>query len=279
MSINFNRNKTQEKYELILGINTPEELSANKDKFKDYSLNDRDVNSLKPLLEQDALDFFNSAVISFSEGIDSIYLRRFSWATVKLYYSIFYLLRASLACSDIALLRNRSMYRLKLKAGEKPYTTGNKKYNSTHSGTIAHYIDYFSGSDVLLSNRIDDKDVYQWMEEAREIINYRDVTFRDPECLEIWTRYREALDNDDLNVLLEKIQNDDSYVYCFQEEYAVVAIPIKRMQHTIKDMSDSGLLSLFQMDRIEYLETILKSEDRKIHLLENIKNNNIKAIS
>ena len=270
MSISFNRNRTQEKYESILGITIPEELSANKGIFKEHCLSDADIDLLKPLLKKDALDFFYNAVISFSEGIDSIYLKRFSWATVKLYYSVFYLLRTSMACKNIALLRNHSMYRLRLKRGEKPYTTGNKKYNSTHSGTIAHYKDVFAGSDILLSNKIDDMDAYQWMEEAREIINYRDVSFRDPECLEIWVKYKESLDNGELGILFDKIQNDTSYVFCFQEEYAIVAIPIKRLQQTIADMSSCGLLKQFQITKKEYFETIIKSEYRNLHLIDDI---------
>ena len=190
MSISFNRNRTQENYELC----------------------HQDVDVLKPLLRKDALDYFNNAVISFSEGIDSIYLKRFSWATVKLYYSVFYLLRASMACHGFALLRNYSMYRLKLKAGEKPYTKGKKMYNSTHSGTIAHYKDVFSGADKLLTNKIDDIDVYKWLENVREIVNYREVSFRDPDCLDIWLKYKEALDKGELGILLDSIQNDNSYI-------------------------------------------------------------------
>lgn len=271
MSINFNRNRTQEKYEEILEITSTGELVSNKEKFKNYTLCNSDVEVLKPLLRRDALDYFNNAVISFSEGIDSIYLKRFSWATVKLYYSVFYMLRASMACNGFALLRNHSMYRLKLQTDEKPYATGNRKYNSTHSGTIAHYKEVFSGSDVLLTNKIDDTDVYQWLENVREIVNYRDVSFRDPECLDIWGVYKKALDNGDLGTLLDSIQNDVSYIYCFQEEYAVVAIPVKRMQQTIADMSNCGLLNLFQKSKIEYLETVIKSDSRRLHLMDEIK--------
>lgn len=270
MSIDFSRNRTQERYESILGISTPEELKKNKGLFEGHSLSDSDVALLKPLLEQDALDFFNNAIISFSEGIDSIYSKRFSWATVKLYYSVFYLLRTSMACNNVALLRNRKMYRLRLKKGEKPYGTGNKKYNSTHSGTIAHYKDIFSGSDMLLTNKIDDIDAYQWMENARDIVNYRDISFRDPECLEIWTKYNESLDSGKLDILFNKIQCDISYSFCFQEEYAVVAIPIKRLQQTIMDMANIGLLKEFQLIRKGYIEKIIKCKDRNLHFLDDI---------
>lgn len=242
MSINFKRNRTQEKYESLIGISSVEELVQNKQIFKDHVLSREEANQLKISLQQDAMDFFYSAVVSFSEGIDAIFLKRFSWATVKLYYSIFYLLRTSMACSGYALLRNCSMYRLKLAMGEKPFGTNNKKYNSTHGGTISHYKDVFAGTDILLTNLIDDVDVYQWMENIRDIVNYREVGFEEPECLDIWEKYKEAIEANSLPDLLELLINDSQYIYCFQEEYAVVAIPIKRMQQTITDLANNGLL-------------------------------------
>ena len=84
MSINFKRNRTQQKYESILGISSVEELVQNKQNFKTHVLSREEANQLKVLLQQDAIDFFYSAVVSFSEGIDAIYLKRYSWATVKI---------------------------------------------------------------------------------------------------------------------------------------------------------------------------------------------------
>lgn len=270
MSINFKRNRTQQKYESILGISSVEELVQNKQNFKTHVLSREEANQLKVLLQQDAIDFFYSAVVSFSEGIDAIYLKRYSWATVKFYYSIFYLLRTSMACSGYALLRNCSMYRLKVAAGEMPYGTNNKKYNSTHGGTISHYKDVFAGTDILLTNLIDDVDVYQWMENVRDIVNYREVGFEEPECLEVWNKYKEALDIGTLSDLLELLVSDLQYIYCFQEEYAVVAIPIKRMQQTIADLAGRGWLSLISTDRKEYANRIIKSSERNISIFDNL---------
>jgi len=270
MSINFKRNRTQQRYETLLGISTPEELSQNKDVFKSHELTASEASELKILLRQDAIDFFNSAVVSFSEGIDAIYLKRYSWATVKLYYSIFYLLRTSMASNGYALLRNYSMYRLKIATGEKPRGTGNKKYNSTHGGTINHYKDVFSGTDILLTNTIDDTDVYQWMEDIRDIVNYRAVSFEDPECLDVWFKYKEALESNKLSDLLEQLINDTQYIYCFQEEYAVVAIPIKRMQQTIADLADNGLLSTVTDDRKSYANNIINGRGRSISIFNSL---------
>lgn len=266
MSINFKRNRTQQKYESFIRISSVEELAQKKSIFKTHVLSREEANQLSILLKQDAMDFFHSAAVSFSEGIDAIFAQRFSWATVKLYYSVFYLLRTSMACNGYALLRNCSMYRLKIASGESPYGTNNKKYNSTHGGTISHYKDIFSGSDILLTNLIDDVDVYQWMEDVRDIVNYREVGFEEPECLEVWNKFKEAQDTHTLSNLLNLIINDSQYIYCFQEEYAVVAIPIKRMQLTIADLSNNGCLSLITLHRKEYANSIIRSAERNINI-------------
>lgn len=60
MSINFKRNRTQQKYESILGISSVEELVQNKQNFKTHVLSREEANQLKVLLQQDAIDFFYS---------------------------------------------------------------------------------------------------------------------------------------------------------------------------------------------------------------------------
>lgn len=270
MSIHFNRNRVQTKYEQFIGISSTDELPSRAEDFKNYVLTNRDVAELMPLINQDALDYFNNAVISFSEGIDSIFNKRFSWATVKLYYSVYYLLRTSLCCHNFALLRNRRMYRLKIGIGESPYSTSNKKYNTTHEGTISHYKDVCSGSDVLLTNHIGDMDTYEWMEHARNVVNYLDVSFREPACLDFWNTFNTAVNEKTLSSLINKLENDSNNVYCFQEDYAVVAIPIKRMKLTIEDLNRKGLLSLIDSSRIAYFDSVLKRENRELEIMNDI---------
>lgn len=166
------------------------------------------------------------------------------------------------------------MYRLKLAMGEMPFGTNNKKYNSTHGGTISHYKDVFVGTDILLTNLIDDVDVYQWMENVRDIVNYREVGFEEPECLDIWKKYKESIEANSLSDLLELLINDSQYIYCFQEEYAVVAIPIKRMQQTIADLANNGWLPLIAAERIEYVDSIIKGRERNISIFSEFDINN-----
>lgn len=270
MSIDFNRSRFQTKFEELVGINDISELQLKKNEFEAYILTYSDIQILNQELREDAKDYFFTGLISFSEGIDSIYEGRFSWATVKLYYSIFYLVRATMASKGIGLLRNKSMYRIKLDVGQKVFKTGNKRYNTTHEGTMSHYKDLFSYSDILLTNHVDDKDVYEWMQNAREITNYRESSFLEPDYLDIWEKYAEAIQEGTINNLLSIIEKDDTYMYCFQEEYAVVGIPFKRLLHTIEDLQRVGILDDSLIRRVQYSKDILKYDERHLTILSDL---------
>lgn len=269
MSISFERNRAQTLFEQFLGVNSSEELSGEKERFKTYIISASEASELKDALNLDAIDFFYNGVLSFAEGINSIFQRHFSWSTVKLYYAIYYLLRASLASKGIAMLRCHSMYRLKAIEGEKPFSTNNKAYNTTHEGTIKHYKDLFSASDKLLSNNIDDIDAYEWMMSAREIVNYRSKSFKEPECLDIWNEFSLCLDDASLPKLLKQLE-DDPYVLCFQEEFAVVAIPIKRMKETIVDMHNNGLLDKISQERGCFAKDAIGYKTHSLSILNEI---------
>ena len=258
MSINFNRNHSQVKYEEIIGASSFEEVDKNL--FKNHTLTQDEVDLLKGTAKEDAINFFYNGIISFSDGINNILRRHFSWATVQLYYSIYYFIRSSLASKNIILLRNKSMYRLIIRENEKPFSTTNRKYNTTHEGTINHHRDLFHLSDQLLSNNIDNMDAYEWMMNAREIVNYRCASFLEPSYLEIWNNFAESLDDNSFFDLIATIHNDNDFILCFQEEYAVVAIPYKRLQLTLQDLKDSNILQMINSDRINYLKKSIQYE-------------------
>lgn len=268
MSINFSRNRAQTFYEDLTGA-APEDLIHMREEFRNHILTANESVQLKEFLNNDAVDFFYNGVLSFSEGIDAVFRKRFSWATIKLYYAVYYLIRASLASKGIAILRCKSMFRLVAQAGEKPYATTNKKYNTTHEGTINHYRDIFNLSDRLLSNKIEDDDAYEWLMNAREIVNYRSVSFSEPECMEIWDYFSHCIDEGTLPNALAELEADP-YIMCFQEEYAIVAIPIKRMQQTITDMLTSGILRNLSEDRTLFAKSVIGYDERSLSVLSQI---------
>ena len=260
MNIDFKRNRTQVKYEELVGISSVEELQNMKEEFNCYKLSSADVIELNNECEKDARDYLNNGMISLAEGISNMFNHRYTWATVKNYYSVFYFLRASMAANGVAILQNKSIYRLKIGKDEKPFSSGNRKYKSTHKGTISHYKDVFSGADRLLTNSIDDLDPYEWLEEVRNIANYREVSFLDPLCLDIWGKYDIAIYDEKIDDLIKNIVNDDDFIYCFQDDYAVVAIAIKRFQETIDDFKNNSLLTEMDDRKIDYICGIIPDE-------------------
>ena len=266
MSINFNKSKLQEAYESILGGETEKRKNDYKNKFENHLLSNEDIERLKIPSYSDANDYFYNACICMFEAIDGVCDRRYSWATVKLYYSIFYALRSSLLCKGYALVRyGKYIYRLKLQEGEEPLYNKKKCANS-HMATLYHYKEVFMESDVLGDNTIDDKDAYGWMEDVRNIVNYKSVNFMEPDHLEVWDEVDEALYNDSLLKLIENICNDDTYLYCFQPEYAVIAIPLVRILKTSDDIKSNNEISSFswKQNRIKYLNGIVaKREELK----------------
>jgi hypothetical protein len=54
-------------------------------------------------LEEDAKDYYFSGLLSFVEALRGPPCGLSSWATVKLYYSVFYTLRAILALNEVAI--------------------------------------------------------------------------------------------------------------------------------------------------------------------------------
>lgn len=265
MSISFNRNGSQVLFESFIDADS-NNLYEKRDDFKNHYLTSDEAEQLKVALKKDSLDFFYNGILSFAEGIDAAFQKRFSWATIELYYSLYYLIRSSMASKGIAILRCKSMYRLFARMGEKPYSTGNRIYNTTHEGTINHYKDLFGVSDRLLSNNIEDQDVYEWMMNAREIVNYRSAAFSEPECLEIWESFSKSIDEGEFTKIL-KLLESDPYIMCFQEEYAVTAIPVKRLQQTIDDLLSTNLLSGFSEKRLNVIKTIMQYQNRNLDII------------
>lgn len=247
MSINFNKPRTQTFFEDR--FNLPED----KEDFIHYELSQDDSLDLKQRLADDAKDFLYNGIISLTESLDAICHQRFSWATVKLYYSVYYLLRSRLAAHGVAIVWCNRIYRISAEELQSP-VPGKRSQNSTHAGTIMHYEEIFAETDRLLSNMIGDHTVYQWIKQAREIVNYKNVAFAEPGCLNIW-RLFSGLAISELVATVLDLQQEE-YIKCFQEEYAILGIPLKCLQQTIQEFEIQHMALSFSQARLEHLATI-----------------------
>ena len=185
------------------------------------------ADQLSSDLKDDAKDLYFKGLLSLFEALKSVETKLFSWATVKIYYSIYYFLRCTLAINGIAIIRQKSLYYLKTNVGEMPVKKGHKDYNTDHSGTINHFIDLLGNSDILLSQNIDNTNAYKWLMDRREQINYRERSFQEPFHSDFWDTIATQIRKGNLAKILEDYIKDN-FLLCFQEEHAVLAIPIKR---------------------------------------------------
>ena len=234
----FNRSESQQFFESMFpGNNGKPFHGLPKNTYENTIINNVQAAELALRLNREVSSHYYKALLSYAEGIRAITTNNFSWATVKLYYSVFYASKAFLACKGIALVRaERRLFYVRTRNGERI-----KKCRDTtdHKATMLTLEDLFSSQDMLQSNTISEKSAYEWMMEKREEVNYKDIDFHDPEAPEFWEKISELVASQGIFKLIEDLIND-SWLYCFQEEYGVLAIPTKRLMLTVEAMRLAG---------------------------------------
>lgn len=238
MSTSFDRYRAQLRCETILNCQTLEQWWQAD--FKSLQLDKSQASLLSSELLEDAKDFYFKGTLSFFEALKSVESKLYSWATVKFYYSIYYFLRCTMAINGIALIRQKSLYYLKAIDGASPVTKGAKKYNTDHSGTINFFIDLLS-SDILLSQSIDNTNAYDWHMNKREQVHYRERQFNEPNHSWFWALIGDEINKGNFEMLLKDYVLD-KYILCFQEEHAILAIPIKRALLTKEKLAAENIV-------------------------------------
>ena len=75
------------------------------------ALSANDAAAFAAALQDDARDAIYSGALSITEAIQGLDRQLYSWTTVKLYYSVFYLARASLALHGVGVVyQDRTPY-------------------------------------------------------------------------------------------------------------------------------------------------------------------------
>lgn len=196
--------------------------------FKDYQLTSADTTALAAMAPKDAAGLYYNALVSFAQGCHSILAGCTSWACVELYYSLFYALRAELYYNGYVLIRDRSLYLVKIAAGEHPVTKNSKDYNTDHGGSLRYFIDIYGSSDFLCSNVVDGKNVYLWMMDIRETTNYRHKWFNEPGSFVELVPLLAQIKNDGVAGVLRMFKGDFN-TYCFSDQHAWMCAPYYKL--------------------------------------------------
>lgn len=265
------RLRTQLQFENIIGGNDPLVWqNATKGQIKGFSFNPSHVVILESALSSDSLDFYYKGLLSLYEGLISLNKKNFSWATVKLYYSLYYFLRTSLCCKKIAFVRKeKDGYYFEAKPTKTPISNGRP---ADHFAAIELFKQFFGATDFLQSNRIEGILPYDWMRHQRENVNYRHRTFFEPDTPNVWDVISQECDNDGLEFWIDKYLNED--IYAFLDDHAVLAIPLRRLKLTHSDLINQGFRIIVRLEKEEKLKELI-NENRFLTQLRPFNRGNV----
>lgn len=269
MATNYNRNRTQEYIESEIDplYNYSETDKSKKKEFQQkvgaYYLTNFQKLSIASLLQEDAYDYLYSAFVSFLNGIQNTCEGNFSWATVELYYTMFYLFRTKLHLEGIVIFRATQMYYLDIDRNDGFKVINSQKHLNTHEGVIKLFEQFFCKNDVIYSNLVEYEKPIEWMKEKREIVNYLSVEFKEPERFNYFEKFSSLTE---IKASIKKIVNDTSLA--FQEEFAIIGIPLLLFKEILTDYrididniwgekQKKYLLSRIYLDEFDEIKTIL----------------------
>ena len=179
--------------------------------------------TLSAALRGDAADLYYSGWISFLDALNGIKSGFYTWATVKLYYSVFYSFRASLALGDVCAFHvGRAPFIVVAQPGEVPVSC-------TESGTHKVVLRSFQSRNPnhqLVSQRIDLDEAVDWFIDKREAANYGDPRFIEPSSGREFDFIAEFGVRKTLNAYL----SENSSLYVFDRDHAIIAFPLRALQ-------------------------------------------------
>lgn len=221
--------------------------------FKDIQFTDDQAKKIRDLLKEEIAPYYYKSLLSYIESLDAIQNRLYSWATIRLYYSTFYSIKAYLACKDVAIFRaQRKLFYVKAKGKESLKSC---EQHTDHKGAITTHKKLFKDIDMLFSNSVGDFDAYEWMMNKREEVNYKDLNFHDPVAPEFWSKLSEEIEDNGIGKMVERLVDDDG-TYCFQDEYAILGIPTKRIILTVDEMCAQGKTFDILEEKREFIDSM-----------------------
>ena len=177
-------------------------------------------------LVEDAKSYLYSAVVSIGDAMQGIQREMFSWSTVKLYYAIFYALRAVLAAHKYAILyqvvgQKATPYELRAVSGQASV----KLSGNTHKVILQQYTVHFQNA-PMVTQLIGTQKPFDWMMERREEINYKNPKFHEPAAPQFFNKIASG----NIRHLLDEYINDNGVNFAFDPDHAILALPIAAIQ-------------------------------------------------
>ncbi len=200
----------------------------------------REAAQLAASLNDDARDAIYSGTLSIAEAIQGLDRKLYTWATVKLYYSAFYLTRASLALGGVGIFYSRTTpYSWRATAGATP----TKRAGTTHKVVLDTFSHHYTGS-VLASQDIGADKPFDWLVDKREAANYKIPKFCEPTA----PAHFAFVEQVGVRQLVQAYVLDETHLYTFDPDHAMLAFPIAALKLVLAQLRRSPSGSLGALD-------------------------------
>ncbi|SEV93921.1 hypothetical protein SAMN04488515_0319 [Cognatiyoonia koreensis] len=226
MNLSSDRLKTQIYFESLLGCTNPEAIKQFQDNATGIVLNRGQATAFRKFCGLDARSFLFKGAVSLFSALSGISKGRQTWPVVQLYYANYYLLRAELLLRNRCILRANRVFTTLCLNGEAVEKVSNKNAKSDHDLTIFFAKKYLNGLDVLLSQEIEGELPYEWLKKQRDWYQYKQDSYI--ELNDIGPFY--SFEQMDLLTQVNMFLADSDPYFCFDPDYAALALPIKRFQ-------------------------------------------------
>jgi hypothetical protein len=217
-------------------------------------LNHLQATSLSSNCKSDVTAFLYSGILTFSDAINGLRSSYYSWSTIKLYYCVFYALRALL------ILRGYGVFYYNLKPGlieikpgglVRKLTTAEAQGGS-HGSTLRLF-EKFAPSSVLLTP-VGAHHSLLWLKSLREEVNYNQIKFTEPSCPS-W--FVNSVGRNPLRKVVGSYTTDN-LLYAFDPDHAAMPLPMLAIRLAALEAQAAGCL-LDQSDR-QYLAGSLRDD-------------------
>lgn len=183
------------------------------------------------LLHRDSLEYYYSAMVSVCDAVRGLGQGFYTWPTVKLYYAVFYLLRAILATRSICVFYlGTTPYSVLVRPGERLC----KGCGNTHGFVLSIFKKHFAGN-VLLSQDIGYTSPLDWLTAMRENANYKESKFCEPNLPDLFKKIMGS----GLYLAIDEYFKDKSYLYAFDPDHAMLAYPLAVLVHADIEISST----------------------------------------
>jgi hypothetical protein len=185
-----------------------------------HVLSPSDATNVSAVLPFDANDYFYSATMSIVDALRAVDAGFFTWSTVKMYYSVFYSLRAILAWDDVAVFRpsEKAPFRVKASAGASPVFVDGK---GSHQSMLNCFRRVYPGHS-LISQTIDVDDPFDWLLGKREDANYHIARFSEPDIPD----HYEQIIRIGIRKAISAYLDPSNSILIFDKDHAIVSYPL-----------------------------------------------------